>query len=108
MKTVLHQTLCRAALLCAISIMASAQIAEHPAAPAAQITPFEILSFKIVSYYNPLLERSGVTGADTRELPRTPSEQVSNANRGNNRSHQERANEVGVPPGAAPSVKALG
>src|SRR6185295_13735290 len=61
----------------------------------------------IVSYYNPLLERSGVTGADERELPRTPNEQVSNAGRGNNRSHQERANEVGVPPGAAPTIKVL-
>jgi hypothetical protein len=48
-----------------------------------------------------------VTGADERELPRTPNEQVSNARRGSNRSHQERANEIGVPPGAAPTIKIL-
>ncbi len=40
---------------------------------AAQVdrTPFEIVSFKIVSYYNPLLERSAPMDAGGRELERT-------------------------------------
>ena len=71
------------------------------------LAPFEILSFKIVSYYNPLLEASAPTGADNRDLPRTPAEKVANAQRTTARSPQERANEIGVPPGAAPRIKHL-
>src|SRR5581483_5988019 len=37
----------------------------------------------------------------------TPSEQVSNARRTTNKSPQERANEIGVPPGAAPTIKVI-
>ena len=67
--------------------------------------PFEIVSFKIVSYYNPLLERSAPMDAGGRELERTPAEKVANAQRSTPRSPQERANEVGVAPGAAPRLK---
>jgi hypothetical protein len=73
-----------------------------PAPPA----PLEILSFKIVSYYNPLLERSGISAA-AREAPRTPAEQVSRSQRTTNPSPQERANEVGIAPGAAPNLKVI-
>jgi hypothetical protein len=69
--------------------------------------PFEILSFKLVSYHNPLLQASSSTSADARELPRTPAERVANAQRTTNRSPQERANEVGIPPGAAPTIKVI-
>ncbi len=62
--------------------------------------PIEVLSFKLVSYYNPLLQLSNPSSADARELPRTPAERVANAQRTTARSPQERANEVGIPPGA--------
>lgn len=108
MKLALLQLLLNTALLCAVAAMSQAQTETRPAATPAQAAPvpFEILSFKIVSFYNPLLERSGGGGADTRELPRTPAEQISNAQRGP-RSHQERANEIGVPGGAAPTIKVI-
>ncbi len=69
--------------------------------------PIEILSFKLVSYDNPLLQPSSSTSADARELPRTPAERVANAQRTTPRSPQERANEIGVPPGAAPAIKVI-
>ena len=70
--------------------------------------PLEVLSFKLVSYYNPLLQPSNATSADARELPRTPAERVANAQRTTARSPQERANEIGIPPGAAPTIKVIG
>ncbi len=66
---------------------------------------FEIVSFKIVSYYNPLLERSAPMDAGGRELERTPAEKVAAANRTTPRTPQERANEIGIAPGAAPRLK---
>ena len=67
--------------------------------------PVEIVSFKIVSYYNPLLERSAPMDAGGRELERTPAEKVAAAQRSTPRSPQERANEIGIAPGAAPRLK---
>ncbi len=67
--------------------------------------PCEIVSFKIVSYYNPLLERGAPMDAGGRELERTPAENVARANRTTPRSPQERANEIGIAPGAAPRLK---
>lgn len=69
--------------------------------------PFEILSFKLISFYNPLLEASNPTSADARELPRTPAERIANAQRTTSRSPQERANEIGIAPGAAPTLKVI-
>jgi hypothetical protein len=78
-----------------------------PLIGAAPITPppFEIVSFKIVSYYNPLLDRGAPMDASARETERTPAENVARNTRTTNRSPQERANEIGVPPGAAPQLK---
>lgn len=83
--------------------LAWAQIAET----AKTVPPFEILSFKLVSYYNPLLQPANTTSADARELPRTPAERVANAQRTTNRTPQERANELGIAPGAAPTIKVI-
>jgi hypothetical protein len=109
MKIALQQLLPITALLCAAVALSPAQIKSGPAATTVQSDPipFEILGFKIISYYNPLLERSRISSADERELPRTPSEQVSNAQRTTGKSPQERANEIGVPPGAAPTIKVI-
>ncbi|MBI1759937.1 MAG: hypothetical protein HYR56_00735 [Acidobacteria bacterium] len=78
------------------------------ATPAAQPDPLlDILSFKLVSYNNLLLQPSNANSADARDLPRTPAERVANAQRTTPRSPQERANEIGVPPGAAPTLKVI-
>ena len=77
------------------------------AATAQTSAPIEIISFKIVSYDNPLLERGASVDASARETERTPAEKVANAQRTTARSPQERANEIGIAPGSAPRIKHL-
>jgi hypothetical protein len=99
--------LCGSLILVGLAQSTQIPMAQAPVAAAASPPSLEILSFKIVSYYNPLLERSPALDADSREVPRTPAEQVSRAQRTTAPSHQERANEIGIAPGAAPNLKVI-